>query len=115
MLLLRGVMPAFFLRMSDSKEANLASQQVLKHDRADNVTDVLDADDLILVVQVKIVEIGFFDFDSGHFIPLLFIVLIVKFLLLHVHVEDEVAESDNDQIVIVGDHFIWRPCNQFLS
>lgn len=99
-----------------SKKSHLPRPVILKHKRLQSVSYLLNANDLISLVEVKQAHLFLFDIDLDTLIALLVqcprnFRLIIYSVLADVAVYDEVAVGKEDEPLQVVDHFIWTPLN----
>ena len=99
-----------------SKISHLTRPVILKHKRLQSVSYLLNANDLISLVEVKQAHFFLFDIDLDTLIALLVqcprnFSLVINSALADVAVYDKVAVGNEDESLQVVDHFIWTPLN----
>ena len=96
----------------DSEKADLPSCDVLEHDRSHiMVADILNRDYLILLCEVKVLDIGVIQLDLSDLVTLLNILNIEG---MQVQSYNFVSIGQHYIILEVVNHFVWWALNQCI-
>lgn len=84
----------------DTQESNLAGYNRLENEYGVFIADVLQADDLVVGVQLQFEDLVFTDFDNLEVLEVPFSIVVIFLLIVLANLG--VGDIDGDEVVAVG-------------